>query len=61
MVCPDLPGLRRVAPHAGDQSKRAMAADVAALMAALGYDAYAVVGHDRGVPLAHRLAVDHGA
>ena len=36
-----------------------MAAEVASLLAALGHDAYAVVGHDRGVPLAHRLAVDH--
>ena len=44
--------------HAG-HSFRAMAADVAALMAHLGHDAYAVVGHDRGARVTHRLALDH--
>ena len=29
-------------------------------MDALGFASYAVVGHDRGAPCAHRLAVDHG-
>ena len=44
--------------HAG-YSKRAMAGDVAALMAQLGHTRYAVCGHDRGARVAHRLALDH--
>lgn len=39
-------------------SKRAMAADMAELMAALGHDRFLVVGHDRGGRVAHRLAAD---
>jgi haloacetate dehalogenase len=48
--------------HSADHapmSKRAMAADITALMRALGHDRFAVVGHDRGGRVAHRLAVDH--
>ena len=44
--------------HAG-HSFRAMAADVAALMRELGHERYAVVGHDRGARVTHRLALDH--
>jgi haloacetate dehalogenase len=44
--------------HAG-YSFRAMAADQVALMAALGYDRFAVVGHDRGARVTHRMALDH--
>ena len=40
-------------------SKRAMAADQAGLMQQLGHAAYAVVGHDRGARVAHRLVLDH--
>jgi haloacetate dehalogenase len=40
-------------------SKRAMAADQVALMRALGFDRFAVVGHDRGARVAHRMALDH--
>jgi haloacetate dehalogenase len=40
-------------------SKRAMAADVADAMASLGFDAFHVVGHDRGGRVGHRLALDH--
>ena len=39
-------------------SKRAMAADVAALMSGLGHTRFAIVGHDRGGRVAHRLALD---
>ena len=60
VVCPDLPGYGKSRASAV-QSKRAMAGDVAAMLGSLGCDRYAVVGHDRGSPLAHRLAVDHGA
>lgn len=40
-------------------SKRAMAADAVAVMRAIGHDSFAVVGHDRGGRVAHRLALDH--
>ena len=40
-------------------SKRAMAQDQVELMAALGFPRFAVVGHDRGARVAHRMALDH--
>jgi len=40
-------------------SKRAMAADVAALMSGLGHQRFFVAAHDRGARVAHRLALDH--
>ncbi len=40
-------------------SKRAMAADLAQLMAVCGYPEYGVIGHDRGGRVAHRLARDY--
>ena len=40
-------------------SKRAMAADMAQLMAGLGHQTFAVMGHDRGGRVAHRLARDY--
>src|SRR6056300_746239 len=40
-------------------SKRAMAADMMALMTRLGHDHFAVAGHDRGGRVAHRLARDN--
>jgi haloacetate dehalogenase len=36
-----------------------MAADVAALMTALGHERFAIVGHDRGSYVAFRAAMDH--
>jgi haloacetate dehalogenase len=58
VVCPDLPGYGE--SEAGDdQSKRVMAAGIAAMMASLGFSSFAAVGHDRGCYVAHRLAVDH--
>lgn len=44
--------------HAG-YSFRTMAADQVTVMAELGYDRSAVVGHDRGARVAHRMALDH--
>lgn len=44
--------------HAG-YSKRAMAADQVAVMRHFGFDRFAVVGHDRGARVAHRMALDH--
>jgi haloacetate dehalogenase len=46
------------ADHAS-YSKRAMAADQAGLMRGLGFGTFAVVGHDRGARVAHRLCLDH--
>ena len=44
--------------HAG-YSKRAMAQDHVDVMASLGFQQFALVGHDRGGRVAHRLALDH--
>jgi len=58
VVCPDLRGYgesSKVPPY----TKRAMAADMLALMHALGHERFAVVGHDRGAYVASRLALDH--
>lgn len=41
-------------------SKRAMAQDQVEVMHALGFPRFAVVGHDRGGRVAHRMALDHG-
>jgi haloacetate dehalogenase len=40
-------------------TKRAMARDQVAVMRALGYDRFAVCGHDRGARVGYRLALDH--
>jgi haloacetate dehalogenase len=40
-------------------SKRALARDMVALMAALGFERFALAGHDRGGRVAYRLALDH--
>ncbi len=63
VVCPDLRGYGRsskppTTPEHSPYSKRAMAADVLALMRGLGHDRFAVVGHDRGSYVAMRLALD---
>lgn len=39
-------------------SKRSLAADQHALMKALGYDNFFLIGHDRGGRVSHRLAMD---
>jgi haloacetate dehalogenase len=68
LVIPDLRGYgdsTKPAPAAtpaldhAQHSKRAMAADLVALMRSLGHARFAVVGHDRGGRVAHRLALDH--
>jgi len=40
-------------------SFRAMAADQAALMTDLGFETFALAGHDRGARTSHRLCLDH--
>jgi haloacetate dehalogenase len=44
--------------HAG-YSKRAMALDQVEVMQHFGFNQFAVVGHDRGGRVAHRMALDH--
>lgn len=45
-------------PDHATYSKRVMARDQHAVMQSLGFDRYAVVGHDRGARVGHRLALD---
>jgi haloacetate dehalogenase len=64
VVVPDLRGYGDSAkPPAGpdnaEYSKRALALDQVETMAALGFERFAVAGHDRGARVAHRLARDH--
>jgi haloacetate dehalogenase len=40
-------------------SKRAMALDQVEVMKQLGFETFAVAGHDRGGRVAHRMALDH--
>lgn len=63
VVTPDLRGYGDSAKPAGgtehvEYGKRAMAADQLQLMRGLGFDRFAVVGHDRGARVAHRLCLD---
>jgi haloacetate dehalogenase len=64
VVCPDLRGYGASSKPATDAehapySKRAMAADQVEVMRALGFERFAVVGHDRGGRCAYRMALDH--
>ncbi len=65
LVVPDLRGYGRSrGPAVSDEahlaySKRAMAADMVALMRLLGHERFAVVSHDRGARVGYRLALDH--
>lgn len=63
VVIPDLRGYGRSKKpkDAGDHaaySKRRMAADQMATMRSLGFETFAVAGHDRGARVAYRLAID---
>jgi haloacetate dehalogenase len=42
-------------------SKRAMALDQVEVMRQLGFEKFAVIGHDRGGRVGHRMALDHPA
>ena len=64
LILPDLRGygwssVPVICDDHAQMSKRAMAADVVALMDELGHDRFALLGHDRGARVAHRLALDH--
>jgi haloacetate dehalogenase len=63
VVAPDLRGYGDSdkppsAPDHAPYSKRAMARDALALMRALSFERFLVVGHDRGGRAGHRLALD---
>lgn len=64
VVCPDLRGFGRSSipgdtdDHAAS-SKRAKARDCIALMQHLGFDRFAIAGHDRGSYTTFRTAMDH--
>ena len=45
-------------PDHSNYSKRVMAEDMTCLMAELGFNTFAVLAHDRGARVAHRLALD---
>ena len=64
VVCPDLRGHGDSSkppggPNCRNYSKRLMAEDQIEVMGALGFERFALVGHDRGGRVAHRLALDH--
>ncbi len=66
VVCADLRGYGdsgrpETDPEHLSYSKRAMAQDMVEVMAALGFDRFGLVGHDRGGRVAHRLCLDHPA
>jgi haloacetate dehalogenase len=64
VVCSDLRGYGDSGKPRSDEnhepySKRVMAQDQLELMRALGFERFALVGHDRGARVARRLALDH--
>jgi haloacetate dehalogenase len=66
VVAPDLRGYGGShAPAGGPRgegfSKRELADELVELMSALGFERFAVVGHDRGARVAYRMALDHPA
>lgn len=58
VVATDLSGFGD-STSSGDQSMRELARHQVEAMKHLGYDAFAVVGHDRGARCAYRMALDH--
>ena len=64
VVCPDLRGSGDSSKPSGDTghlaySKRVMAQEQVDIMQQLGFNEFAVAGHDRGARVAHRMALDH--
>jgi haloacetate dehalogenase len=64
VVCPDVRGYGDSdkppsGPSHSAYSKRELARDQLQLMRQLGFNRFAVVGHDRGARVARRLALDH--
>ncbi|MEM6729824.1 MAG: alpha/beta hydrolase [Pseudomonadota bacterium] len=64
VIAPDLRGYGgsdKPGSETETYTKRVMAADIAALMDAFEIESAAIIGHDRGGRVAHRMARDHGA
>jgi pimeloyl-ACP methyl ester carboxylesterase len=65
VICPDLRGYGASDKPDGTDpqkySKRTMAADIVALCAKLGFERFALAGHDRGALVAFRAGLDHPA
>jgi haloacetate dehalogenase len=64
VVCPDLPGFGKSskpadAPDHAGSSKRAKSEICIGVMRELGFERFAIVGHDRGGYSAFRAAMDH--
>jgi haloacetate dehalogenase len=59
VVAPDLRGYGLSDKPTRGYDKRRMAADMAGLVEALGFERAMVVGHDRGARVGHRWALDH--
>jgi pimeloyl-ACP methyl ester carboxylesterase len=63
VICPDLRGYGDSDKPADTDgtvySKRTMAADIVALARGLGYERFALAGHDRGALVAIRAGLDH--
>ena len=63
VICPDLRGYgasdKPAEADATTYSKRTMGEDVVALVRALGFERFALAGHDRGALVAFRTALDH--
>ncbi|WP_433209322.1 alpha/beta fold hydrolase [Dactylosporangium sp. CS-047395] len=61
VICPDLRGYGDSDKPDGtsEYAKRVMAADVIALAEALGFERFALAGHDRGALVAIRAGLDH--
>lgn len=64
VIAPDLPGYGESfrptpTPDHEPHGKRAMAGALVEAMATLGFERFAVAGHDRGGRVAYRMALDH--
>ncbi|MDJ1130972.1 alpha/beta fold hydrolase [Streptomyces iconiensis] len=63
VICPDLRGYgasdKPAEDGPGTYSKRTMADDIVAMARHLGYERFALAGHDRGALVAFRAGLDH--
>jgi haloacetate dehalogenase len=63
VICPDLRGYgasdKPASGATATYSKRTMATDIVTLAGVLGYDRFALAGHDRGALVAIRAGLDH--
>ncbi|AOP51284.1 hydrolase [Streptomyces lydicus] len=59
VIAVDQRGIGLTAKPKSGYDTRTLADDMVTLMAALGYQRFAAVGHDTGMPIAYALAADH--